>query len=388
MSDPKVQVQNAVDAIRNELLEVSHWVHAHPEIAWQEFESSQYLATFLESHGFSVERKFVGLDTAFKATFGSGDLTIALCAEYDALPGLGHACGHNIIASASVGAALALKEVANDIDATIVVFGTPAEEGSGGKISMLSQNAFHGVDVAALIHPGPVDVDHGDPFAVKHIDVAYTGKASHAAAYPEHGVNAADAFTIAQVAIGLLRQQLSPTVRVHGIVTRGGEAANAIPERTEGRWYVRANTLAQLDDIYQRVVKCFEAGAIATGCELHIEDDLNPYSEFTNHAQLTQRYRANAESLGRRFDAPEPATRMNRASTDMGNVSAVVASFHPYIGINSGTAVNHQHQFAAASITPDADQAVIDGAKGLAMTMVDVATDPVLRQYVKEFSRS
>ncbi|MEI6405067.1 MAG: M20 family metallopeptidase [Actinomycetes bacterium] len=387
MTDAKVRVQEVVDSLRGELVEVSHWIHAHPEIAWQEHESSAYLAQFLEGHGFTVEHNFVGLATAFKATYGTGDLTIALCAEYDALPGLGHACGHNIIASASVGAALALKEVASQLDATIVVFGTPAEEGSGGKIAMLSQNAFAGVDVAALIHPGPVDVDHGNPFAVKHIDVAYTGKASHAAAYPEHGINAADAFTIAQVAIGLLRQQLSPTVRVHGIVTRGGEVANAIPERTEGRWYVRANTLAELDDIYQRVVKCFEAGALATGCTLHIEDDLNPYSEFTNHTELTSRYRANAESLGRRFDAPEPATRMNRASTDMGNVSAVVASFHPYIGINSGTAVNHQHQFAAASITPDADQAVVDGAKGLAMTMVDVATDSALRNYVMTFSR-
>lgn len=386
MSAKQTVIDN-VDKNSSALLELSHWVHAHPEVAWQEFESSAHIADFLEARGFSIERNYCGIETSFKATYGAGDLVLALCAEYDALPGLGHACGHNIIASASVGAAIALSQVVNEIDATVVVLGTPAEEGGGGKIEMLNKNGFAGIDVAALIHPGPVDVVQGEPFAVKHIEVTYTGKASHAAAYPEQGVNASDAFTIAQVAIGLLRQQLPPTSRVHGIITRGGEAPNAIPQKTEGRWYVRGTTTAELNVVYEKVVKCFEAGALATGAILEIHPGSEPYSEFHNHSDITELYRANAISLGRNFDVPEPATRMNRASTDMGNVSKVVMSFHPYIGINSGDAVNHQHEFAAASITKDADQAVLDGAKGLAMTLVDIATDPDLRRKAKEFSR-
>ncbi len=388
MTDHKTATIANVDEMGSDLIALSHWIHAHPETAWNEVESSQHIAEFLAARGFAVETNFCDLPTAFKATYGSGDLTIAFCAEYDALPGLGHACGHNIIASASVGAALALAPLAEELNATIVVLGTPAEEGGGGKITMLERGGFDGIDVAALIHPGPVDVDHGNPFAVKHLEVSYTGKASHAAAYPEQGVNASDAFTIAQVAIGLLRQQLAPSIRVHGIITRGGEAPNAIPERTEGKWYVRANTTAEMNDAYDRILKCFEAGALATGCTLDIHEGNAPYSEFTNHEAFTAFYRANAESLGRNFDVPEPLTRMNRASTDMGNVSQVVASFHPYIGINSGDAVNHQHQFAAASITLDADQAVLDGAKGLALTMVDIAQDATMRAYVQEFSRA
>ncbi len=387
MTNHKSAVIANVDAMGDDLLALSHWIHAHPETAWNEVESSKHLAEHLSARGFAVETNFCDLPTAFKATFGHGDLTIAFCAEYDALPGLGHACGHNIIASASVGAALALAPLADELNATIVVLGTPAEEGGGGKITMLERGGFAGIDVAALIHPGPVDVDHGNPFAVKHLEVSYTGKASHAAAYPERGVNAADAFTIAQVAIGLLRQQLAPSVRVHGIITRGGEAPNAIPERTEGKWYVRANTTAEMNDAYERILQCFQAGALATGCTLEIHEGNAPYSEFANHESFTTFYRANAEALGRNFDVPEPMTRMNRASTDMGNVSQVVASFHPYIGINSGEAVNHQHQFAAASVTPDADRAVLDGAKGLAMTMVDIANDATMREFVKGYSQ-
>ncbi|NDH68132.1 MAG: M20/M25/M40 family metallo-hydrolase, partial [Gammaproteobacteria bacterium] len=244
----------------------------------------------------NVVEQVAGLPTAFRAEFGTGDLTVALCAEYDALPGLGHACGHNIIASSSVGAAIALAAVAKDLNFKVVVLGTPAEEGGGGKIVMLERGAFDGIDVAALVHPGPVDVAFAEPFAVRHIAVKFSGKAAHAAAYPEQGVNAADAFTIAQVAIGLLRQQLPSSVRVHGIMTRGGEAPNAIPEVTEGRWYVRATSTKLMEETFDRIAKCFEAGALATGCSLEIHDESQPYSEFTNHPNLNEIYKSNAES--------------------------------------------------------------------------------------------
>ena len=387
MSDHKQVVVNRVNEVGTVLLALSHKIHASPETAWQEFESSATLAKTLSDHGFDVVEQVAGLPTAFRAEFGTGDLTVALCAEYDALPGLGHACGHNIIASSSVGAAIALAAVANELNLKVVVLGTPAEEGGGGKIVMLERGAFDGIDVAALVHPGPVDVAFAEPFAVRHIAVKFSGKAAHAAAYPEQGVNAADAFTIAQVAIGLLRQQLPSTVRVHGVMTRGGEAPNAIPEVTEGRWYVRATSTKLMEETFLRIAKCFEAGAIATGCTLEIHDESEPYSEFTNHPNLNDIYKSNAQSIGRVFDDTDPRIKMNRASTDLGNISKVIASIHPYIGVNSGAAVNHQREFAAACITKDADQAVVDAAKAMAMTLVEIASDPALREYVKGYSR-
>ena len=387
MSDSKALVKNRISEIAPKLLELSHWIHAHPEIAWQEFASSAYLSKFLREFGFEVTEQVAGLETAFRAEFGEGELTIALCAEYDSLPGLGHACGHNIIASSSVGTAIALAAVAKDLNIKVVVLGTPAEEGGGGKIVMLDRGAFEGIDVAALVHPGPIDVAQAEPFAVRHISVKYTGKAAHAAAYPEQGLNAADAFTVAQVAIGLLRQQLPHSVRVHGIMTRGGEAPNAIPEVTEGRWYIRATTTEQMNETFDRVMKCFEAGALATGCNLEIHDESSPYSEFTNHPRLNELYKRNAESIGRVFNENDPQSRMNRASTDLGNISKVIAAIHPYIGINSGSAVNHQKEFTQACITPDADKAVLDAATAMALTLVEIAETPELRDYVKEYSR-
>ncbi|MDP4667074.1 MAG: M20 family metallopeptidase [Candidatus Nanopelagicales bacterium] len=387
MSDHKQVVVNRVNEVSNVLLALSHKIHANPETAWQEFESSAAVAKTLSDHGFDVVEQVAGLPTAFRAEFGTGDLTVALCAEYDALPGLGHACGHNIIASSSAGAAIALAAVANELNLKVVVLGTPAEEGGGGKIVMLERGAFDGIDVAALVHPGPVDVAFAEPFAVRHVAVKFSGKAAHAAAYPEQGINAADAFTIAQVAIGLLRQQLPSTVRVHGVMTRGGEAPNAIPEVTEGRWYIRATSTKLMEETFLRIVKCFEAGALATGCELEIHDESKPYSEFTNHPKLNELYKSNAEAIGRVFDDNDPRNKMNRASTDLGNVSKVIASIHPYIGVNSGDAVNHQKEFAASCITSDADQAVLDAAKAMAMTLVDIACDPALREYVKGYSR-
>jgi amidohydrolase len=387
MSDHKQVVVNRVNEVSKVLLTLSHKIHANPETAWQEFESSDAVSKTLSDHGFDVVEQVAGLPTAFRAEFGTGDLTVALCAEYDALPGLGHACGHNIIASSSVGAAIALAAVADELKIKVVVLGTPAEEGGGGKIIMLERGAFDGIDIAALVHPGPVDVAFAEPFAVRHIAVKYSGKASHAAAYPEQGINAADAFTIAQVAIGLLRQQLPSTVRVHGVMTRGGEAPNAIPEVTQGRWYVRATSTKLMEETFDRIAKCFEAGAIATGCSLEIHDESQPYSEFTNHPNLNEIYKSNAESIGRVFDDNDPRIKMNRASTDLGNISKVIASIHPYIGVNSGTAVNHQKEFAAACITADADQAVLDAAKAIAMTLVDIASDSALREYVKGYSR-
>ncbi|MCX4533645.1 M20 family metallopeptidase [Streptomyces sp. NBC_01669] len=373
-------VRTAVAGVADELLALSHRIHAHPEVAWEEEKAAGWVGDALNDLGFDVRSGTAGLPTAFTATLGSGPLHLGICAEYDALPGLGHACGHNIIAAAAVGAAAGLVPLVDELGLTLTVFGTPAEEGGGGKILMLERGAFDGVHAAMMVHPGPVDVAEADPFAVAHLKVRYHGKAAHAAAYPEQGRNAADAFTVAQVAIGLLRQQLPGRTRVHGMMTRGGEAPNAIPELTEGRWYVRADTLEQLAELQPRVERCFEAGALASGCELEIEPESRPYSEFRNDAELLAMYRRTATELGRRFETGTPAARMNRASTDMGNVSRVLPAIHPYLGIGSLPAVNHQKEFAAHCVGAAADRAVLDGAAAMALTAATVAADPVQRE--------
>jgi amidohydrolase len=383
--DAKERIAAAVSDARDQLVALSHRLHAYPEVAWTEERAAVWVAAELAGAGFDVEASACGMPTAFIARAGSGPLHIGICAEYDALPGLGHACGHNIIAASAVGAGRALAAAADDLGLTVTVLGTPAEEGGGGKVYMLERGAFTGLHAAMMVHPGPVDVAEARPFAVSHLKIRYRGQATHAAAYPEHGVNAADAFTVAQVAIGLLRQQLAPSTRVHGIVTRGGDAPNAIPDDTEGRWYVRAETLSELAALEPRVRACFEAGALATGCGVEIEVEAPPYAEFRNDPDLLPLYRVNAERLGRRFtpaDAGGPASaagRMNRASTDMGNVSLVLPAIHPYIGIGSLPAVNHQKEFAAHCVTPAADAALVDGAIALAWTAADAALDEGIR---------
>lgn len=365
------RVAAAVAAQKPMLVELSEKLHANPELGWQEHQASQWTAEVLTEHGFDVTRSYLGFPTALRAVVGSGRRKVGLMAEYDALPGLGHACGHNLITAMSVGAALALAEFADERDLTVEVYGTPAEEGGGGKIEMLNKGAFVDLDLAMMAHPSPVDAAEARPFAVSHSHIEYRGKAAHAAAYPDQGVNANDAFIIAQVALGLLRQQLPAGTRVHGVQTRGGEAPNAVPEKTEGRWYVRAERLADLEVLQRRVERCFEAGALATGCELTITPESEPYSEFRTEQRALDLYVAHAQRLGRRFDAPAEQATMNRASTDMGNVSQVVPAIHPYIGIGSYPVANHQPEFAAHCVGDAAECAITDGATALALTALD-----------------
>ncbi|MFT4231159.1 MAG: M20 family metallopeptidase [Leucobacter sp.] len=360
-------------SVDDELARLSNELHADPELGWQEHRSSARVAAVLERHGFEVERPYLGLETAFRAVRNpGGGFTVGFLAEYDALPGLGHACGHNLISAMSTGGAIALAEVAEEAGISVEVIGTPAEEGYGGKIELLERGAFRNLDFALMAHPAPVDVAEAEPFAVAHWHIRYDGRAAHAAAYPERGVNANDAFIIAQTAIALLRQQLPKGVRVHGVQTRGGEAPNAIPECTEGRWYVRAETTEQLLELEQRVLRCFEAGALATGAELTVTPEGGRYSEMRTDLEAQELYRANAVALGRDFDVDPVAAAMNRASTDMGNVSLVVDAIHPYIGVG-GDASNHQPAFADACVGPVAEQALRDGATALAWTALDVA---------------
>ncbi len=302
-----------------------------------------------------------------------------MCAEYDALPEVGHACGHNIIAASAVGAGLALAAVADDIGLQVRVLGTPAEEGGGGKILMLDRGAFLDVHAAMMIHPWPVERLTGSCLAVAHFDVFFGGKEAHASAAPWQGVNALDAMTISQVALGLLRQQLPPGDQVHGIITRGGGAANVIPAEVSGRFMARSRTIDGLAALEKRVLACFEAGALASGSTVRYEKLSPDYSHMEADPGLVAAYRVNAESLGRNFDADDADAPLPTFSTDMANVSLAVPTIHPLMGIETHGAVNHQHEFTAACITPSADAAVRDGALALAWTAIDAATDPGLR---------
>jgi amidohydrolase len=380
-ADPaKRAAQAAILARREQLIDISTRLHDDPETAWNEIRSAALLTEALAGMGFRVEEGYLGLPTAFRAVAGTGPFRVGLMAEYDALPGLGQACGHNLIAAMSVGAAAALAKLADAAGLTVEVYGTPAEEGGGGKIELLDRGAFAGLDLAMMAHPAPVDVAEAKPLAVAHWRVEYQGRSAHAAAYPTLGINAADAFTLAQVAIGLLRQQLPPTLRVHGIVTDAGTAPNAIPGHTSGRWYVRATTLAELDEFTPRIEDCFRAGAVATGCRLTLTAESKPYAEFRTDRRALDRYVANARALGRRFETEGPATRMATASTDMGNVSQVVRAIHPYIGVGSYPVSNHQKEFADHCVGAEAERALLDGATALAWTALDVAAERDRRQ--------
>ncbi|MGH9044802.1 MAG: M20 family metallopeptidase [Acidimicrobiales bacterium] len=373
----KKVVQEAVEGATAELVELSHAIAGRPETGFEEHFAAARLGEVLAAHGMDVETGVYELDTALRATTGDGPLVVGLCAEYDALPGIGHACGHNVIAASSVGAAIGLGKVADDLGLTVVLLGTPAEEGGGGKIFMLERGAFDGIHFAMMVHPWPADRLGAACLAVSHLDVTFEGKDAHAAASPYEGVNAADAMVISQVALGLLRQHFRPGNQAHGVVLEAGRAANVIPSLAKGYFMCRATTLSDLEELEPRVKHCFEAGAAATGATLSIESSSPTYTHMEQDSELLGLYRANAETLGRSFEPDDRGDPQPFVSTDMANVSLEVPTIHPLIGIQSDGAVNHQPEFAAACVTPSADHATVDGAVALAWTGVDATADAV-----------
>ncbi len=380
VTSAKEAAATVVDRHLDQLVSLSHSVHSTPELCFNETVSARAVAEAMRTGGLQVEEGVYDLPTALESRAGHGELVVAVCAEYDALPGVGHACGHNIIAATAVGAGLALAAVADDLGLTVRVLGTPAEEGGGGKVLMLERGAFAGVHAAMMVHPWPTERLTGTCLAVAHYDVSYSGREAHASAAPWEGVNAQDALTVAQVAIALLRQQLPPGDQVHGVVRQSAGAANVIPAAVTARYMVRSRTAEGLAALRPRIAACFEAGALATGCSVRYEELSPVYSHMEADPVLLLAYRANAEALGRHFDADDDGSPLPTFSTDMANVSLAVPTIHPLIGIETHGAVNHQHEFAAACITPSADAAVRDGAVALAWTAIDAATDPALRE--------
>jgi amidohydrolase len=368
-----------IDAHRDRLLEISHTLHAHPELAFEEHDSAALVAAELRAAGFDVTVGVYGLDTAIEATYGDGDFVVAVCAEYDALPGIGHACGHNIIATAGLGAALGLAEIADAAGIRVKLLGTPAEEHGGGKVLMLREGAWEDATVSLMAHGGPGTDTRCEAFrsqAVDRFKVTYTGTPAHAAAAPQNGVNALDAATVALTSVGLLRQQLDDSVRVAGVVTDGGNVTNIIPAHTEVDAEVRAFDMDVLEDAKRRVMNCFEAGALASGCSWTVEETEPRYASLVQDPLLAQAWDDALTGLGREVATQAGGTG---GSTDMGNVSQVVPSIHPMIALLGTEAPPHTTGFATAAATPAGDDAAIDAAKGLALAAATVALTPASR---------
>ncbi|MFE7192364.1 M20 family metallopeptidase [Kitasatospora sp. NPDC057541] len=371
VADPGVKeaVRERVLAHRDELLALSRRIHAHPETAFEEHRAAEWCAELLRAHGYSVAPGAYGLPTAFDARLGSGPVTVAVVCEYDALPGLGHACGHNLIAAAGLGAALGLAPYADRLGLTVRVIGAPAEERGAGKALLLDAGAFDGVDAAMMVHPCPVEVADFHSFALGTLSVRYTGRAAHPSLDPHEGRNAADALTVAQVALGLLRQQLPSHWRVHGITTAAGTAPNLIPDSAAAEYEIRASVAEDLAELRTRVEDCFRAGALATGCEVELTRPEPDYLDFRSDAGLLGLWRANAAAVGR----PKPVESGPFACTDMGNVSHVLPAIHPVLDITGGACGPHEAAFAEAAVSPAADRAIVGGAVAMAWTAADFA---------------
>jgi amidohydrolase len=377
-------VEDAVNRRSGDLIELSHAIHAEPELAFAEFKSCAKVQALVAERGFEMTAAPGGLETAFRAEFGRGPLVIGICAEYDALPGIGHACGHNIIAASAVGAALGLAEVADELGLTVVLLGTPAEEAGGGKALLLNAGTFDDIAATVMLHPGPIDIACARSLACSQAEVTYLGKESHAAVAPFLGLNAADAITVAQVAIGLLRQQFMPGQMAHGIVVDGGRATNVIPGKSVLQYTMRATDAPSLRHLEERMGNCFLAGSVATGCDYEVDQTEPPYDELTPDKWLADVFRAEMVRLGRTPVAEEFEAAMPLGSTDMGNVTKVMPGIHPIVGLDAGGASVHQPAFAAAAAGPSADKAVVEGAIMLARTVVSLAETPAERDRVLE----
>lgn len=372
----KARALELIDAGADELRRISRDIWAHPELRFEEHHAHDVLCDALQAAGLDATRAAYGLDTAFEARAGSTGPEVGIICEYDALPGVGHACGHNVIAAAGLGAGLALASLADSAGGRVRILGTPGEEGGGGKVHMLRAGAFDGLAAAMMVHPADRDLPRMACVAVQRLTVTYEGLAAHAAAAPHLGRNALDAAVLGYLNVAALRQHIRPEERLHGIFTEAGEQPNVVPRRTTAEWYVRAANLTTLEELKQRVIAALEAGAMATGCtmEQHWHDPA--YADMVDDPWLLERYEANAAALGRVSEDPDidgPVV----GSTDMGNVSHEVPSIHPMLAVAPRGVGIHSADFTAHAGGPSGDAAVIDGAKALACTAIDVWSAPV-----------
>ena len=383
----KDAIGQAVDRLAGELETLSRTIHDNPELGYQEQKACGWLGEFLGRHGFKVERGVGGVETAFRASLETGEgPTIAILCEYDALPGIGHACGHNVIAASGAGAGAALAAVKGQLpQGRVLVIGTPAEEGGGGKVKLVRGGVFRDVDCAMMIHGCDRTLLHQDLLGIVRATFQFTGKAAHASADPWAGINALDACVQLYNAVSMLRQQTHPSCRIHGIITSGGAAPNIIPEHAAASFYVRAPRIDTMWELYRRVVTCAEAAAAATGATLEVTQHDNVYEPLKRNQTLLDLFAANMAKVGLEEGAPIPD---RLGSSDIGNVSQVIPAIQPMIGIAPLGMAIHTRDFADAAVKPLAKAGLLAAAKTMAMTTCDLLADPARVKAAKdEFAR-
>ena len=380
----KQQVCLDIDNRAADLISISHEIHAHPELNFEEIFAHDTLTQYISDSKLKVERSAFELETAFDVTVRGGKgPTVAVLCEYDALPGIGHACGHNIIAAAGLGAGVALSAVAEVCGGNLRLMGTPAEEGGGGKVEMARKGAFKNIDAAMMIHPADRDLARMNAIAIQQLFVRYQGLAAHAAVSPNKGKNALDAAVLGYMNVAALRQHIKPTERVHGIFTKSGEKPNIVPREAEMDWYVRSDTIESLQPLKARIAKCLEAGAMAADCTISFDWQKNTYADLVDNLPLLTSYVQNSAQLGRELTTDFlPGT--GGGSTDMGNLSYLVPSIHPMLQVAPHGVSLHSAQFAEFTASKDADKAVLDGAKIMAMTAIDMWLSDTLSSQVQQ----
>jgi amidohydrolase len=382
MEQLKIKVKDIIESQRQQLIQLSLKIHDNPELGFQEEKASTWLSDYLKDNGFHVEKGIADLPTAFRATYGQGNPRVALLAEYDALPGLGHGCGHNIIAASAVGAGIASKLAVDTLGGSIVVLGTPGEEVFGGKIDMVKAGVFQRMDAAMMVHPNMHNMVVAQMLACISLNVEFLGRAAHAAAQPHQGVNALEALILSFNSINSLRQHIRSEARIHGVITDGGEAPNIVPSHSAARFLIRAPDDAYLEELKGRVLNCFEGAALATGAKLKYNWGDRTYASMKNNMVLAGLFRENLEALGRHVETFD--VRFGSGSTDMGNVSQVVPSIHPTVAIASPEVSLHTPEFASAAASEAGQKGLLDAAKAMAMTVVDILSQPGIVDKIKQ----
>jgi len=382
----KDSVISEIDTRRQQLEELTLKIHSNPELGFQEFKAAGWLTGYLEESGFSMERGICKLPTAFRASYGHGRPAIAILAEYDSLPGIGHACGHNLISGGAVGAGIASRLAVDRLGGSVIVLGTPAEELYGGKAIMAARGGFDNLDAAMMVHPGTQDAATTTALACETLDVDFHGKAAHAAAKPEYGINALEAMLQSFTAINSLRQHIKDRARIHGIITDGGQAANIVPDHTAGNFIVRAEDNDYLDELKERVLDCFVGAATATGARLEYKWGDTRYEPMRNNLTMARLFARNMRALGRRTTLYP--RNPSFGSTDMGNVSQIVPGIHPTVAITSREVLIHSADFVSAAASERGIHGLIDAAKAMAMTVVDLLGNPeALKKADREFAQ-
>ncbi|MGE5542727.1 MAG: M20 family metallopeptidase [Bacillota bacterium] len=376
----------AVDSMSGELTALAERIFENPELSLEEHKASEWLAGFLENRGFTVEKGVGGMPTAFKATYGRGSPAVAVLCEYDALPEVGHGCGHNLIAAMGVGAGAAVRAALDTHRGTIVVMGTPGEEAAGGKITLLENGQFKGIDAAMMVHPSSRTIVFRPSLAAVSMYITFKGKAAHAAGAPHEGINALEAMILTFTGINSLRQHLREDVRIHGIITKGGSAPNVVPDHTEAEILVRAKSRSGLDEVVEKVRRCVQGAGLMTGARPAVELGL-VYAERKDNPTMSGRFGKYIAELGMKPD-DGPSLKGGLGSSDIGNVSQELPAIHPYVAIASGDVPGHTEEFARAAGSEQAHRAMLAGSKAMAMTCLDLIVDTSFMERVKRDFRS